>query len=273
MQRFINCAVMILVADIGNTNIVLSVYKDGQWNHTFRYETKGVRHEIYYETALRQILLEWNVVSKDIRCAAVSSVVPDLNQAVREAIQVVAGCPVLMLGPEVFKKLDLPVPKPYEIGSDLVANAYAALQLYGEKVIVADFGTALSFVIANKKEGIIGVTIAPGLKTASQALADQTAQLPAVPLEYPSSVIGHDTLTAIQAGIMYGYVGLFKEIIHTMKEEAGDDYRVIITGGLSSLVTPIQSLADVTDKNLTLEGTRQITERMLTYFPDEFIPY
>lgn len=264
---------MILVADIGNSNIVLSVYDGRQWFRTFRYETKGIRHEIYYENALRQILLEWNIVSKDIRCATVSSVVPDLNQAIREAIQAVAGCPVLILGPEVFKKLDLPVSKPYEIGSDLVANAYAALQLYGEEVIVADFGTALSFVIANKQEGIIGVTIAPGLKTASQALEDQTAQLPAVPLEYPVSVIGHDTLTAIQAGIMYGYTGLFKEIIHKMKEEVGSDYRVIITGGHSSMVSPIQSLADVTDKNLTLEGMRQITEYMINYFPDDFMPY
>lgn len=263
---------MILVADVGNSNIVLSVYKGTQWSHTFRYETKGVRHEIYYETALRQILMEWNIASTDIRCAAVSSVVPDLNVAVREAIQVVTGCPVLMLGPEVFKKLDMPVPKPYEIGSDLVANAYSALKLYGNKVIVADFGTALSFVIANAEEGIIGVTIAPGLKTASQALADQTAQLPAVPLEYPSSVIGRDTLTAIQAGIMYGWIGLFKEIIYKMKEEAGFDYRVIVTGGHSHLVTPIQSLADVTDKNLTLEGMRQITEYMLFNFPGEFIP-
>lgn len=263
---------MILVADVGNSNIVLSVFAGERWSHTFRYETKGVRQELYYETALRQILMEWNIVSSDIRYAAVSSVVPDLNQAVREAIQAVAGCPVLMSGPEIFKKLNMPVPKPYEIGSDLVANAYAALKLYGEKVIVADFGTALSFVIANQREGIIGVTIAPGLKTASQALADQTAHLPVVPLEYPALVIGRDTLTAIQAGIMYGWIGLFKEIIHQIKKETDSGYKVVITGGHSSLITPVHALADAVDKNLTLEGMRYISEYIRTSFPEEFIP-
>jgi type III pantothenate kinase len=264
---------MILTIDIGNSNIVLSVYSDSKWFHTFRYETKGVKQELYYETALRQIFMEWGLSTQDIRYAVISSVVPDLNLAVREAIGMVAACPILLLGPEVYKKLDINVPHPYEIGSDLVANAYAALHLMAEKVIVVDFGTALSFVIANEKEGVIGVTIAPGLKTAAQSLSDQTAQLPLVPLEYPESVIGHDTLSAIQAGIMYGFTGLCKEIIARMKSEAGDDYKVIITGGHAALVERMHDFADFVEKNLTLDGIRLISAYMANHYPEDFTNY
>ncbi|MBK8622089.1 MAG: type III pantothenate kinase [Saprospiraceae bacterium] len=247
---------MILAVDIGNSNIVLSVFFQDEWKHTFRYETKGVREEMYYEMALRQILMEWDIHYTDIQYAAISSVVPDLNHSVKEAVTKIFLCPVFLLGPEIFKNIDIDIPLPYEIGSDLVANVYAALNLYHDKVIVADFGTALSFVVANKKEGILGVTIAPGLKTAAQALGTQTAQLPVVPLVYPDSPIGKDTVTAIQAGIMVGYTGLFSEIIHEIKKVTGQDYKVIVTGGHSGIISRIHEKADYTDKNLTLDGIR-----------------
>lgn len=261
---------MILVADIGNSNIVLSLYKDSEWCHTFRHETKGVQQEFYYEIALRQIIMEWGIHSINVRFAVVSSVVPDLNTHIVEAIKNVISCPVLLLGPETFKNLDIYVPLPYEIGSDLVCNAYAALQKYGQKVMVADFGTALSFVVADRKEGIVGVIIAPGLKTAAASLSDQTAQLPTVPLEYPTSILGKDTKTAIQSGIMFGYNGLFKEISFQIKKEMGSDIIIILTGGHVSIISGIHKEADIIDKMLTLDGMRLIGEFMLSHHPDHF---
>lgn len=255
---------MVFVVDIGNSNIVVSSCKAGEWKHTFRYETKGVTQETYYEIALRQILMEWGVTQKDIRYCVFSSVVPDLNQAILEAIFLVMGCPVILLGPDIYKKLDINVPQPYEIGTDLVANAYGAIKMYGEKVIVADFGTALSFVAANTEQGIVGVTIAPGLKTAAFALGENTAQLPVVPLQYPLSYLGKDTLTAIQAGIMYGYTGLFKQLIQGMQQELGHDYKVILTGGHSSLVKEIHSLVHVVNPYVTLEGMRMIGDFIMS---------
>jgi type III pantothenate kinase len=261
---------MILAIDIGNSNIVLSLYKGNEWFNTFRYETKGVKEEYYYEIALRQIIMEWGIPVNNIRFTVISSVVPDLNYVVTEAIKSVISCPVLLLGPETFKNLDIQIPLPYEIGSDLVCNAYAGLKKYGKKIIVSDFGTALSFVVADSKEGILGVVIAPGLKTAANSLADQTAQLPLVPLEYPPSVLGNTTKTAIQSGIMFGYNGLFKEICAQIKKEMGPDFIIILTGGHVSLISGIHQQADVMDKMLTLEGMRLIGEFMFSLHMDLF---
>lgn len=251
---------MILGVDIGNSNIVLSVLENGSWEKTFRYETHEIKPELYYEIALRNILLEWNISSSHVAYCVVSSVVPDINQIILEAVERVVGCRTILLNPEIFKKLDIHVPHPYEIGSDLVSNAYAGLKKYFDKVIIVDFGTAISFTIANRKDGIIGVTLAPGLKTALNAMSDQTAQLPLVPIQFPDSVIGFDTVSAIQSGVLWGFVGLVKEIIKNIKLELDMDYKVIATGGLSSVLHPLEPLFDAIDKNLTLDGMMFIAD-------------
>ena len=249
---------MTLAIDIGNSNIVIALFKSGAWTNTFRYETKETQPEFYYENALRNILLEWNISSIDISKCIISSVVPDLNDVIRQAVNFTTGLNPLFITADVIKSLDLPIPHPYEIGSDLVANAYAAIQLHGDHCIIVDFGTALSFTVVNKTEGLIGVTIAPGLKTALHSLSDKTAQLPVVPLELPDSVIGFDTVTAIQAGVLWGYVGLVKEVILRMQTELHIPYKIIATGGLSSILHPLESSFDVVDKMLTLDGMRLI---------------
>jgi len=251
--------VMILAIDIGNSNIVIAMHKDGAWTNTFRYETKETQPEFYYENALRNILLEWRIHGSDIKHCVVSSVVPDLNEIILEAVTNVTVCKPLLINPEVYKQLDIYVPHPYEIGSDIVSNAYAAVKMYEEACIIVDFGTALTFTVADAT-GIKGVTIAPGIKTAIQSLAGQTAQLPLVPIELPVSSIGHDTVSAIQAGVMWGYVGLVNEIIHKQKSELSGQYQVIATGGLYSILSPLQLTFDIVNKELTLDGMRLIYE-------------
>ncbi len=250
---------MILAIDVGNTNIVIAMYKDGVWTNTFRYETKEPQPELFYENALRNILLEWRISSAEVNKCVISSVVPDVNNIISEAVLSVTGHVPLLLQPDVYKSLDLAIPHPYEIGSDIVSNAYAAVKLYSPRCIIVDFGTALTFTVVNT-ETILGVTIAPGLTTAIQALANNTAQLPVVPLEMPQSAIGHDTVSAIQAGILWGYVGLVKEILNKQKSELPDEYIVIATGGLSSILHPLESEFDVISKMLTLDGMRLIYE-------------
>ena len=250
---------MILAIDVGNTNIVIAMYKDGVWTNTFRYETKEPQPELFYENALRNILLEWRISSAEVNKCVISSVVPDVNHIISEAVLSVTGHVPLLLQPDVYKSLDLAIPHPYEIGSDIVSNAYAAVKLYSPRCIIVDFGTALTFTVVNT-ETILGVTIAPGLTTAIQALANNTAQLPVVPLEMPQSAIGHDTVSAIQAGILWGYVGLVKEILNKQKSELPDEYIVIATGGLSSILHPLESEFDVISKMLTLDGMRLIYE-------------
>jgi type III pantothenate kinase len=259
---------MILAIDIGNTNIVIAMYQDNAWTNSFRYETKESQPEFFYENALRNILLEWRVSASEITHTVISSVVPDINHIIIEAAENVSGKKPLLLNPEVYRMLDFHVPHPYEIGSDIVSNAYAAVKLYGSPCIVVDFGTALTFTYATIHEGIVGVTIAPGLKTAISALASNTAQLPVVPLELPPSVIGHDTVTAIQAGVLWGYVGLVKEILHQLKSELKHhDMVVVATGGLSSVLHPLESEFTAVSKMLTLDGMRLIAEYHLHNHP------
>lgn len=250
---------MTLAVDIGNTNIVIALHKGGKWSETFRYETKTVRPQSYYEKALRDILKEWNIdAKKDIAHCVVTSVVPGMNHIITDTIHTVIGFRPLLISPKVLMNLDIHVPLPHEIGSDLVSNAYSALKTYHDHCIVVDFGTALSFTVVNKNEGITGVTFAPGIKTALFALTQQTSQLPLIPLELPESVIGHDTVSAMQAGILWGYVGLVKEILSRMKYELGNNYKVIATGGLSSILEPLKDQFDYHDKLLTIEGARLI---------------
>jgi type III pantothenate kinase len=251
---------MFLAIDIGNSNIVVALYQDGMWRHSFRYETKDKQPEYYYEGALRNLLLEWRINASEVQNCVLISVVPDLNAHIREAVLNVTGVECLVLGPEIIKNIDISVPKPYEIGSDLVCNAYAAVKRYGPRCIIADFGTALSFTVVHHEKGILGVTIAPGIKTAIRALFLNTAQLPEVPLKLPDSYLGFDTVSAIQAGVLWGFVGLVRHIVAGLKEELGEDYTVIATGGLSAVLHPLEDVIDVTDKFLTLDGGRLIYE-------------
>lgn len=251
---------MVLAIDIGNSNIVIGLYRENGWTHTFRYETKEVQPEFYYENAMRNILLEWGVAYSEVSSTVISSVVPDLNDVIVQAVKYVTGHEPLVLNPDIYKSLDMYVPRPYEIGSDLVANAYAAVHKYRTDAIVVDFGTALTFTVVSIDQGIKGVTIAPGLKTAIASLSDNTALLPTVPLEMPGSAIGTDTVSAIQSGVMWGYVGLVRELTLKIKAELGYDYKIIATGGLLALIEPLQSLFDVMDKMLTLDGMRLICE-------------
>jgi type III pantothenate kinase len=249
---------MILAIDIGNSNIVIAIHKDNVWTNTFRYETKETQPEFYYDNALRNILLEWGISASEVKRSVISSVVPDLNDVISLAVLNVTGVEPLVITPEVMKHLDMQVPHPYEIGSDIAANAYAALKLYGRHCIIVDFGTAITFTIAHMTNGITGVTIAPGIKTAIHSLAAHTAQLPVVPVELPESVIGHDTVSAIQAGVMWGYVGLVKELISKIKTTLNNDYKVIATGGLANILHPLETTFDHVNKDLTLDGIRMI---------------
>ncbi len=248
----------ILVIDIGNSNIVIALYQSGTWSNTFAYETREIQPEFYYENALRSILLEWNEQPSDINHCVISSVVPDMNDIIVNTVHHITGVLPLLINPEVLKNLDMYVPLPYEIGSDLVANAYASIHQYHDKCIIVDFGTALTFTAVNKEQGILGVTIAPGIKTALYSLFNKTAQLPIVPLEVPEHILGYDTVSAIQAGVLCGYVGLIKEIVSRIKSTLSEDYKVIATGGLSSILQPLDELFDYKNRILTLEGIRLI---------------
>lgn len=152
---------------------------------------------------------------------------------------------------------------PHEIGTDLVANAVAAVYRFpNNHCIVVDFGTALTFTTISKNKEILGVAISLGLQTAVRALSQNTAKLPEVPLELPASPIGKNTTHAIQAGVLLGYVGAVPFILQQIENELGEKCKVIATGGLSSILTPLKNYFDQIDMLLTLDGLRIIGENV-----------
>lgn len=244
---------MKLVIDIGNTNIVVGVYKDS-WNNLWRIETKKKESLLYYSYQINDLLWEAGIDPLTIEYKVLSTVVPGLKVIFKELLENINESPVIVLDRDVFHELDLKVSNPYEIGTDLVANALAANKLYKDNAIIIDFGTALTFTVVNKKGKIIGVNIAPGVNTAINALVGKTSQLPYVDLKFPINPIGTNTVEAIQNGVLVGYVGLVKYMIKVIKSHLELKFKIVVTGGLSFLIAPHIGEIDHIEPNLTLHG-------------------
>ena len=251
---------MKLIVDIGNTNILLALHDGSVWKHKFRYETKEDQPELFFEVGLRDLLLEWGIQPGDISAVGVSSVVPEMNTRILNAIRRNARVEPLLLTPQLFHKLPMNVPRPYEIGSDIVANALAALRKYQSDSVIIDFGTALTFTLVTEAHGIEGVTIAPGVHTAYKSLMIHTAQLPLIQFSEPDTVLGTSTESAITGGVFFGYIGIVKEILSRIKSERGEQLQVIATGGLAEVLKPLLPLFNHVDRELTIDGIRYILE-------------
>ena len=249
----------ILAVDIGNSDIVFGIWKDDQWVHIWRNPSVGLRQsEVYVETNIRNEFLEENVMVTDIDRVMVSSVVPALSSPLSRVMQNIFAVPVHLIGPDYYIKNEIKVARPHEIGTDLVCNAFAATNIYKKDAIIVDFGTALTFTSVRKDCNILGVAIAPGVGLAMKTLSAGTAQLPEVPLILPDSLLGQNTEHAIQAGILWGYVGMVKEILEKLKSELGEDFITIATGGLSTVLKPLNKEFIHVNKQLTLEGIRRM---------------
>jgi type III pantothenate kinase len=249
---------MEFVIDAGNSNIVFALYQNGKWHWMDRVDTKTDLSKVFLQAYYTDMLIEHDIPAEVIQHISISCVVTEISDILKASIWRYFGQHAVILSPKIFKNLPFNVPKPYEIGADLVANAFAVYSFHPGNHIIVDFGTALTFTIYTEGVGIEGVTIAPGVKTAIQALSIQTSKLPEVSIEFPKSVIGKNTSHAIQAGVMYGYVGLVKELLHRIQEEKGTTYTCIATGGLSKFMNPLHDSFTEVNPYLTLEGIRLI---------------
>ena len=251
---------MFLSVDIGNTTIQLGLHDGQRWRKVFKYSSVSVQPDIFYLKGLQEVFLEWRVHPTEVLGVGLSSVVPELTAILEDILYQVTRKRATVLGPEIYMLLPMEVPLPYEIGSDIVANAFAALKKNITPAIIVDFGTALTFTIVHDK-GIYGVSIAPGINTAFKSLSVNTAQLPEARADLPDKVIGSNTQHAIQSGILYGYSGLVKELIALMRVETGLPYTVIATGGQAALL-PLTGTIDRIKKRLTLDGIRLISQHI-----------
>ncbi|MCU0358298.1 MAG: type III pantothenate kinase [Cyclobacteriaceae bacterium] len=250
---------MILVFDIGNSDITMGLYNHKAWLHVWRIPSVTDRPELYYGIKIRDYFYEAGISVADVEKVVLSSVVPNLTERVINVAKTLFEKSPIVLGPEVYPKLPVKVLNPYEIGSDLVANAVAAHHIFQTNCVIVDFGTALTFTTVSAAGEIIGVAIAPGLKTAIRALSQNTAKLFDVPLEMPESVLGKNTVHAIQAGILIGYKGLVQAITGQIRQELNDPQLVTVaTGGLSAVIKTDEGLFTRIEPNLTLDGLRLV---------------
>jgi type III pantothenate kinase len=245
---------MRLVINLGNTNIVGGIFDRGSLVESFRIHTVVKKTEDEYISIVKAILDERGIEPSRLDGALVSSVVPSLSHAICAMAKRLTGRETLVLGPQTYARLPLRILNPQEIGADLVANALAAKASSDSAAIVADFGTALSFTCTDSRGEIQGVAILPGLGTAVQALSRDTAQLPFVPLDVPSSALGKNTIHAIQSGVVLGYAGLVDSMVARLMKEMGEKAKVFATGGLCEVIAPLVACIDVVDRDLTLKG-------------------
>lgn len=251
---------MILTIDIGNTNIVFGVALKSEWLKIWRIQTDKSKTADEFEVIFRSLLMSSEISIAEIDRTVLSSVVPSLIRPFREMLNHLLGHFPLLVEPSIYSKLPVEVLNPYEIGADLVADATAAFTKYKTPCMVIDFGTALTFTTISKSGEILGVAIAPGLQTALKSLTGNTAQLPDVQLVSPPSVLGKNTIHAIQSGLVLGYGGLVDSIISRTEKELGETLTIVATGGLSEVLLSVSEKIDTIDQNLTLDGLKYIAE-------------
>ena len=250
---------MLIAFDIGNSDITMGLWNETRWQ-VWRIPSRTDQPELFYGIKIRDYFLEAALPIELVEIIVVSSVVPGLTDKIRNVVRSLFRREPVVLGPGIYDKLPIEVLNPYEIGTDLVANATAAYFKFRKTCIVVDFGTALTFTTISGEGKILGVSIVPGLRTAIRALSQNTAKLFDVPLEMPSSALGRNTVSAIQSGIVIGYEGLVKSIVQAIRDELETECLAIATGGLSFVITSLKGFFHVVDPQLTLDGLRIIGE-------------
>lgn len=246
---------MILTLDIGNTNIKTALFEGMEMLHYWRVSTNRAMSSDEYGILLLNLFAHAGVSPKQVEGIMISSVVPQINFTIEHMCRTYFGMEPHIIGPGIKTGINIRYENPRELGSDRIANAVAAYELYGGPCITIDFGTATSFGAINEKGEFLGGAICPGLKLAAEALTERAAKLPRFELAKPDSVIGRNTINNMQAGIVYGYIGQINYLVERMKRELGAPHaKVVATGGLAVLVAGESNTIDVMDGLLTLKG-------------------
>ena len=249
---------MLLAIDIGNTNITIGVFDGEGLRVTWTLTTSTHRMPDEYAIYLLNLLSQHGLSKSDIKDVALCSVVPPLTTTFEEVSQRYLGISPLVIRAGVKTGVRIRMDNPREVGADRIANAAAAHHLYGGPIIIVDLGTATTFDTVSKQGDYLGGAIAPGLTTASEALFTRAAQLYQVELVAPKHAIGTDTITAMQSGILFGYVGLVESLVARIQQELGEKAKVIATGGYAGIIAKETTIIELVNPTLTLIGVRLI---------------
>lgn len=252
---------MILVLDVGNTNITLGVYKGKDLLYHWRIATIRERTEDELGILVKMLLADKGITVGEISGIAISSVVPPLMFALEKMSNKFFGHKPIVIGPGVKTGLNIKYENPREVGADRIVNAVAAIEKYGYPLIIVDFGTATTFCVINDIGDYMGGVVAPGINISTEALFRHAAKLPRIEITRPPSVVGRNTITSMQSGVLYGFTGQVDGIVSRIKKEFNLPFKVIATGGLASLISAESFEIEIQDDNLTLDGLRIIWDR------------
>ncbi|GBF32044.1 pantothenate kinase type III [Desulfocucumis palustris] len=252
---------MILVFDIGNTNMVLGVYDGEKLVAHWRITTYPQRTDDEYGMLLRSLFDSSCISMQKVRALVISSVVPPLMLSLESMSRKYFGVSPMVVGPGIKTGISIKYENPREVGADRIVNALAGYELYGGPLVIVDFGTATTFCAVSARGEYLGGAIAPGIGISTDALFARAAKLPRVELVKPPTVIGKNTVCSMQSGIIYGFAGQVDAIVGRMKREMQSDPLVVATGGLAELISRESSTINKVDPLLTLTGLRLIYER------------
>lgn len=249
---------MLLTIDVGNTHIMLGIYKKEDILVYWRLPTREDSTEDELGMVVKNLLHNSRLSLKDINAIAISSVVPPLMYSLERMATKYFKVIPLVIGPGIKTGLNIITDNPREVGADRIVNAVAAYNLYGGPLIIVDFGTATTFCGVSEDGDYLGGVIAPGIGISLEALFEKAAKLPRVEIVRPDRVIGKDTVSSMQSGIIFGFVGQVDEIVRRMKAEFRQEPLVIATGGFASLIASESDTINKVNTLLTLEGLRAI---------------
>ena len=253
---------MLLTVDVGNTNITLGLFKEDKVYATFRITTQVVRTSDEFGSLIAEMIARKGININSIKDVIISSVVPKVMYSLNSGIIKYFGIKPIIVGVGTKTGIKINRTDPREVGSDRIVDAVAAYELYGGPCIVIDFGTATTYDLVSGDGTLEAAVTAPGIKICAKALWNETAKLPEIEIKKPASILAKDTITSMQAGIVYGYIGQSEYIIDKMKRESGlDNIKVIATGGMGRIIYENTDKIDIYDNQLTLQGMKIIYEK------------
>jgi len=252
---------MLLAIDVGNSNTILGVYEGTKLVENWRLSTDKEKTPDEYFILIKDLFRFRKVSTQKVKNLIISCVVPTMLNTLEEMGKKYFHTAPLVVGPGIKTGIRIQVDNPREVGADRIVNAGGAYEKYKTSLIIVDFGTATTFDYISAQGEYMGGSIAPGLLISSEALFQSASKLPRVELIKPKTAIGKNTIQSMQAGIIYGYMGLIEGIVNRIKKEVNSNPKVVATGGLANLVARDSPIVDEIDEFLTLEGLRIIFER------------
>ena len=253
---------MILVIDVGNTNMTYGVFDGKELKCSFRMTTENIRTSDEFGMEILA-LLNVNSIDKDeIEGVMIASVVPKVMHALVNAMKRYLNKKPYIVGPGIKTGIKICLDNPKEVGPDLIVDAVAAFEMYKEPVIVVDYGTATTFMMINEKGEFFTGVMCPGIRISAKALWQDTAKLPEIEIKDPGTILAKETISCMQAGLIYGQIGQTKYIINEMKKASGyTDAKVVATGGLGRLISSKTEEIDLYDPTLTLRGLQILYDK------------